>query len=161
MQIKHLFSDDRAVSPVIGVILMVAITVILAAVIGTFVLGLGDSLSETSPQATYDWSQTELTGDNAGNYTATVSHTGGDSITGSSLGVTIDSAESGTAFSGDITTWASGDEVTAGDSFTFNESDIDDASTDKIALGTDDTISITWSSESGGSSSVLTEYTIN
>ncbi len=36
--------DDRAVSPVIGVILMVAITVILAAVIGTFVLGLGDSL---------------------------------------------------------------------------------------------------------------------
>ena len=36
--------DERAVSPVIGVILMVAITVILAAVIGTFVLGLGDSL---------------------------------------------------------------------------------------------------------------------
>jgi flagellin-like protein len=34
-------NDDRGVSPVIGVILMVAITVILAAVIGTFVLGLG------------------------------------------------------------------------------------------------------------------------
>ncbi|WP_425493242.1 type IV pilin [Halorubrum ezzemoulense] len=31
-------------SPVIGVILMVAITVILAAVIGTFVLGLGDQI---------------------------------------------------------------------------------------------------------------------
>ena len=38
--------DDDAVSPVIGVILMVAITVILAAVIGTFVLGLGDQVSE-------------------------------------------------------------------------------------------------------------------
>ena len=36
--------DDRAVSPVIGVILMVAITVILAAVIATFVLGLGDQV---------------------------------------------------------------------------------------------------------------------
>ena len=36
--------DDDAVSPVIGVILMVAITVILAAVIGTFVLGLGDNV---------------------------------------------------------------------------------------------------------------------
>jgi flagellin-like protein len=36
----------RAVSPVIGVVLMVAITVILAAVIGVFVLGLGDSSSE-------------------------------------------------------------------------------------------------------------------
>ncbi len=34
---------ERAVSPVIGVILMVAITVILAAVIASFVLGLGDT----------------------------------------------------------------------------------------------------------------------
>jgi flagellin-like protein len=39
-------TDDSAVSPVIGVILMVAITVILAAVIGTFVLGLGDNVQE-------------------------------------------------------------------------------------------------------------------
>ncbi|MCU4741158.1 type IV pilin N-terminal domain-containing protein [Natronoglomus mannanivorans] len=36
---------DRAVSPVIGVILMVAITVILAAVIAAFVLDLGQSTS--------------------------------------------------------------------------------------------------------------------
>ena len=42
MDIKRLFTDNEAVSPVIGVILMVAITVILAAVIGTFVLGLAD-----------------------------------------------------------------------------------------------------------------------
>jgi flagellin-like protein len=38
MNLKHLLTADeenRAVSPVIGVILMVAITVILAAVIGT------------------------------------------------------------------------------------------------------------------------------
>jgi flagellin-like protein len=39
-----LSGEDRGVSPVIGVILMVAITVILAAVIGAFVLGLGDDL---------------------------------------------------------------------------------------------------------------------
>ncbi|MDX1747991.1 MAG: type IV pilin N-terminal domain-containing protein, partial [Halobacteriales archaeon] len=43
MNIKQLFTDDDAVSPVIGVILMVAITVILAAVIGAFVLGIGDN----------------------------------------------------------------------------------------------------------------------
>jgi flagellin-like protein len=42
--------EDRAVSPVIGVILMVAITVILAAVIGTFVLGLGKDI-QTGVQA--------------------------------------------------------------------------------------------------------------
>jgi flagellin-like protein len=44
------------VSPVIGVILMVAITVILAAVIWTFVQGLGDSLSNTGPTASYSFS---------------------------------------------------------------------------------------------------------
>jgi flagellin-like protein len=37
--------DERGVSPVIGVILMVAITVILATVIASFVLGFGDSVS--------------------------------------------------------------------------------------------------------------------
>ncbi|MFA9502397.1 type IV pilin [Natrinema sp. H-ect1] len=37
--------DERAVSPVIGVILMVAITVILAAVIAAFVLDLGQGQS--------------------------------------------------------------------------------------------------------------------
>ena len=49
MNIKKTFQDsERAVSPVIGVILMVAITVILAAVIGTFVLGLGGSLGQNA-----------------------------------------------------------------------------------------------------------------
>jgi flagellin-like protein len=40
--------EDRGVSPVIGVILMVAITVILAAVIATFVLGFGDSVQNNA-----------------------------------------------------------------------------------------------------------------
>jgi flagellin-like protein len=50
MKFKQLLTDDEAVSPVIGVILMVAITVILAAVIGTFVLNLGDDV-EANPTA--------------------------------------------------------------------------------------------------------------
>jgi flagellin-like protein len=53
MNLKKFVQDDDAVSPVIGVILMVAITVILAAVIATFVLGLGDSLSNQAPQASF------------------------------------------------------------------------------------------------------------
>jgi flagellin-like protein len=45
---ERITTEDRAVSPVIGVILMVAITVILAAVIGTFVLGIGSSQSQNA-----------------------------------------------------------------------------------------------------------------
>ncbi|SDM94340.1 flagellin N-terminal-like domain-containing protein [Halogranum gelatinilyticum] len=77
MKFNNLFNtDDRAVSPVIGVILMVAITVILAAVIGTFVLGLGDSVSDTSPQASLSFDYTA----DAADSTIEVTHSGGDAI---------------------------------------------------------------------------------
>ena len=69
-------SDDRAVSPVIGVILMVAITVILAAVIGAFVLGLGDQIQETTPSA-----QISVTDATVGEESVTFAHNGGDSFT--------------------------------------------------------------------------------
>jgi flagellin-like protein len=55
-RLKNLFADDdSAVSPVIGVILMVAITVILAAVIASFVLGLGGN-NEPAPSPTIETS---------------------------------------------------------------------------------------------------------
>jgi flagellin-like protein len=49
--------DERGVSPVIGVILMVAITVILAAVIASFVLGFGGSVGSNA-QAGVDIDET-------------------------------------------------------------------------------------------------------
>lgn len=43
--------EERAVSPVIGVILMVAVTVILAAVIAGALMGMGDSIGDTPTTA--------------------------------------------------------------------------------------------------------------
>ncbi|MDZ5812732.1 type IV pilin N-terminal domain-containing protein [Halorubrum sp. AD140] len=86
MKPSNLFnSDDRAVSPVIGVILMVAITVILAAVIGTFVLGLGDSLGDSQPSAQISVDVS----DDAGNGTFEFSHDGGDPIESGDLELRI------------------------------------------------------------------------
>lgn len=53
-------SSTEGVSPVIGVILMVAITVILAAVIGVFVLDLAGGTSQ-NPQASFDFEEEENT----------------------------------------------------------------------------------------------------
>lgn len=65
--------DNRAVSPVIGVILMVAITVVLSAVIGAFVFGLPPN-SDTAPLATVS-----IRGDSgAGNITLV--HDGGEPL---------------------------------------------------------------------------------
>lgn len=81
--LKELLTDDDAVSPVIGVILMVAITVILAAVIASFVLGLGDTASQSNPQASFSWdyeSNSTLAGATDMDGNLTVTHDGGDSI---------------------------------------------------------------------------------
>ena len=166
MQLSKLFNDDTAVSPVIGVILMVAITVILAAVIGTFVLGLGDSIGENAPSASYDWDETsdgvELT------------HQSGQNINPDRLSATLDGnnlddeATSGDSF-GDV--WAGGgDDVSSGDRVTFVptdstwEGDEDDREFRVAVDGTEfsggEEFRVIWTASGGGSSSTLTTYTV-
>ncbi|MDK2939893.1 MAG: archaeal type pilus assembly protein PilA [Methanolobus sp.] len=68
------FLNEDAVSPVIGVILMVAITVILAAVIAAFVFGMGPP--EQAPQASLRASTATVDG-----FTSIkLEHQGGDAV---------------------------------------------------------------------------------
>ena len=75
---SRLDGNDRAVSPVIGVVLMVAITVILSAVIGTFVLGFSDDITESAPQAQLSVEDVTVSTTNDKTLTVTMSHNGGD-----------------------------------------------------------------------------------
>lgn len=74
--------NNKAVSPVIGVILMVAITVILAAIIGVVVLDFGGDISESPPSSTFSMSVSENT--------ATITHEGGETVDGDSISILID-----------------------------------------------------------------------
>ena len=154
MKLKQLFTDDDAVSPVIGVILMVAITVILAAVIATFVLGLGESVSETAPQANFatdysagggttvpddtSWSQS------AGDGALTITHTGGDRIAAENLFVSggVDGRFSWENADG----FGPGSDISAGDSVNYQ-------------VNTDSTVRVLWSDGSSGSSAELKKWT--
>jgi len=74
--------NEEAVSPVIGVILMVAITVILAAVIASFVFGIGSRAPQSAPQAQLmvaDASD-ELSDTVNGQDVFYIKHAGGESI---------------------------------------------------------------------------------
>jgi len=71
---KNLKNDKRAVSPVIGVILMVAITVILAAVIAAFVFGYGVPTSAPKAQFQLNLNSTDPTD-------IDLKHMGGDAVT--------------------------------------------------------------------------------
>ncbi|ELZ78228.1 hypothetical protein C455_11113 [Haloferax larsenii JCM 13917] len=140
MKLKNLFTEDRAVSPVIGVILMVAITVILAAVIGTFVLGLGDQVQETAPQASFAFDYDSGSGD------LTITHESGESISDSDLNVTL--------YNSTDRAWTDSDnEISAGDSTTI--------ALTSPAPSDGDTVRIVWTSESGGTSSTLQKWTYN
>ncbi|AQL41758.1 hypothetical protein BV210_03060 [Halorientalis sp. IM1011] len=170
MQLKQLLSDDDAVSPVIGVILMVAITVILAAVIATFVLGLGEQVSSTSPQASFSFQFEETVTDDAG--ILTMNHDGGDSIkanqlylrgnNGSATSHNYDSTwnevidgssnnqESTSGGANDIEGTASGSigstsAVTGGDYLTF-------------PIGTDGQIRLIYESQQGDSSATISTW---
>jgi flagellin-like protein len=144
MKLTELFNEDenRAVSPVIGVILMVAITVILAAVIGTFVLGLGDQVQQTSPNAQWNWDADS----DASAYDLNLVHEGGDSVDPADLSVTA--TDSGTANACTGSDWNTGgnSEVTAGNNCVV-ESDGD---------GTTGTYRLIWSGD--GQSSTLSTY---
>lgn len=76
------FRDEKGVSPVIGVILMVAITVILAAVIASFVFGLGSKAPKSAPQAQLTLSDAGDSLDSSSNTQSVfkLSHNGGEVI---------------------------------------------------------------------------------
>ena len=137
MQVKELLTDDDAVSPVIGVILMVAITVILAAVIAAFVLGLGDS-DEVAPSVSFDYDVDYDESDDI----VTITHSSGDSFTESNVGFTGDIADD----NDDNDVWGDGgDSVSAGDS---TEVELD-------AEGDDWDLNIVWESDDGDDSSII------
>jgi len=131
MHIKELLQDDGAVSPVIGVILMVASTVILAAVIASFVLGLGNSAGDAAPQFSIscDASSDEIT------------HKGGEDVNGSQLDL-LDSSGGSSGLTS--TTFTAGDVIAT-----------DSDATDDSSIGGDE--QIRWTNPDGSGSSIVAE----
>ncbi|WP_324661843.1 type IV pilin N-terminal domain-containing protein [Haloarcula sediminis] len=139
MNFKELLTNDDAVSPVIGVILMVAITVILAAVIATFVLGLGDSLSNSAPQANFDFDYDSSAND------LTITHEGGDAIPESEIALRGASSGSneGPGIDWDGSETAGDADITAGSSYTYT------------GVESGDTVRVIWQDSNGDNSATI------
>ena len=95
MKIDRFQTNERAVSPVLGVALLIAVTVILAAVIAAVVLGVGAD-SATAPQATMEFGVNGTDVD--------MTHEGGDTIDAANLNVKVAGTGSAASLSGDIST---------------------------------------------------------
>lgn len=153
MQFQNLLDqdEDRAVSPVIGVILMVAITVILAAVIGTFVLGLGDQVQDTAPnsQFTFDFDSSEEE--------LEITHDGGDGIDADELVLRGDIlAEDGDDFSWGANGVDDDDVVRAGTGVLVDDDDSEAYAWTESEYEDGDTVRVVWRGDGDRSSTLRT-----
>jgi len=147
MDLKKLFTDDDAVSPVIGVILMVAITVILAAVIASFVLGLGDSTT-TTPNADFGF---DYTNDSGASDELLISHNSGDTLDGSQVSLSVQGSN------GDFDGGFISGEINASYSDTLDDGAFSTVGGSGLNLA-NATVEVIWESSGGDSSSTLDSW---
>ncbi|MFB6179873.1 MAG: type IV pilin [Halorientalis sp.] len=145
MQVKKLITDDSAVSPVIGVILMVAITVLLAATAASFFLGLAGN-NTTTPQVAMNFDYTSS--NNHHDDRVKITHAGGDTVTADNVVVTVSDANTPSSSVGVI-------------SSRFDWNELTDSPTEDITAGTSVNISkysVGLTSEFGGSKTALRNH---
>lgn len=122
----------------VGVILIVAITIILGAVLATFVLSLGEGVQESAPSATFEYTYSDKSN------SVTVTMESGDPIDGNLLRFG-DAATEKTKFGG-IPEWAN-KKVTAGDTAT-------------VEVESAETLILVWQGNRSENTAILSEYEV-
>lgn len=151
MRVRNLATDDAAVSSVIAVVLMVALTIVLAASVGVFVLGIGGEATHQGETPTVKYATEYVNESGTGTLSITVK--GGDTVKAANLEVIIDGTTawedgSNTSEFSDGTGW-DGD-IKSGDTLTLEagSTDIDDG----------DRLMIVW--KKGETSTILLDRTV-
>jgi len=143
------------VSSVIAVVLMVALTIVLAASVGVFVLGIGQEATNQAQTPNVKYA-TEYVNE-SGNGTLSISVKGGDTVKKANLEIIIDGTtawkagnpQNGNEFVISGSGWPT--EVKSGDTLTLEE-----GGTDVIEAG--DRLMIVW--KNGETSTILLDRTI-
>jgi len=158
MQLRPLLSDNRAVSPVVGVILMVAITVVLAAVVGTFALGMADQMLRSTPTASVSFSIENET------QRISITHSAGKTLGASNVEIKSTQQFSYAAdttanvTSADWEAIGGGGDVSAGDTVTIEANEWDASANDGDFAG--ETIRVIYRNPDAASSSTLAKYEV-
>ena len=129
------FLDHRAVTPVIGVVLLVLVTVALAGIVSTLIFGLTDDVSQSAPNA-------DVTFQPTGDGTIAVTHAGGNTLDRGTVEVVYTNQTGSTVRE----SWQT--PVKAGDS--------PESSPFNVKAGT--TIRVVWLSADGGQSYTVGSY---
>jgi FlaG/FlaF family flagellin (archaellin) len=131
-------SGDRAVTPVVSTILIVAIVLVFGTTVSAVALGLAADIRSPAPQAHFDFELDESAGD------VTVTKAAGDTIDGDQLKFS-GAAKTKTTYGG-ISEWA-GKDVQAGNSAT-------------VSVTGGETLYLIWQSSNGDTEAILTQYDV-
>ncbi|MFB6128668.1 MAG: type IV pilin N-terminal domain-containing protein [Halorhabdus sp.] len=146
---------DRGVSPVIGVILMVAITVLLAAVVGAFVMNM--DIPKDQPPST-SWDISKASG------AIVITHDGGEAASAGELVAVVryGGAKETLPFTMGSNSYSVGEELTASDSlaivFSGGSSPVSDYVTASKQLTNVEQVQLVWKSSTGSRTQLLTTW---
>lgn len=138
---------DRGVGPVIGVVLMIVITAMLAAIVGTMVLDVGQGVDDPRPRVQFSF-EYDAVGDRLD-----VVHQGGESVSEGRVQVVVD----GTTYTGaQLDGWSDADgTVTASDRLTIGPGgDLNET------LTGGESVRLYWDASDGGQTRTLARYTV-
>lgn len=131
-------ADNRGAVPVVGVILIVAITIIIGAVVAVFALDIGESVQENAPAGSFDYAYSDK------NNKVKVTYSSGDTLPGNQLrfgGAAIEK----TSF-GSITEWT-GVTINSGDAAT-------------VEVTSDETLRVIWQANDSETTAILSDYDV-
>jgi len=135
---RRFLTEEGAVTPVISIILMVAIVSIVATAISAVALGVAIDIPSPAPQASFTFTPDDRTGD------IIITKRSGDIVTGDQLKFSGAALEKTTY--GSITEWA-GKDVRAGDSAT-------------VDVEPGETLRLIWRPTNGRTEAILAEYDV-
>lgn len=131
-------TEDRASASTVGIILLVAITIVLGATIGGYVLDFRSSVESGGPDASFQFEYNSITGN------IEVTHETGDAVNGSQIRF-AGAANEYTSF-GSIPGW-SGNDVSSGDGVS-------------LSVDEGETLKLIWRSLDGDETEVLATYEV-
>lgn len=129
---------DRGSAPIVGVILIVAVTIIIGAVMATFLLDIGENVEESGPVTTFEYTYSDK------NNRVKVVMKSGDSLDGNLL--RFGGAATEKKVLGGIPEW-SGETVSAGDTAT-------------VEVNSDETLQIIWQGNRSEQTAILSTYEV-
>jgi len=165
MELRQLAREEQAVSQVVGVVLMVGITVLLAATAGSFFLGLTNDKQTTSPRVAittdYDTSSASPPAESL-----KLTHESGDTVQADRVEVVVKGAAVSGATVDERYTWAElasgSDEVAAGMSVEVTKNTLKAPGDPSVAYGQlslrDATVKVIWTNPDDGQTFVLGDW---